>query len=119
MPKRNNHSRKDFIKKTALALGFASVATVGAFASQKEERIAKLPADQQQFIRLYKQWLNRFKTCAEIQKTEPNNVVNNKTLMKLADESRMWNGQLRHYMADPIFSAYFAKFTAKTTEQIS
>ena len=98
------------LSKTAHNLGFNNFSNASSFAVQSDDELSSLEPDQRQFLRLYKQWIRKFSDSIKKQAENPKDLLNNKMVQLLTDESKRWTQHVRSYMPDPVFSAYFSKF---------
>ncbi len=59
------NTKKDILSKTAHNLGFEDFTTATEFAGQSDDAINNLEPDQRQFMRLFKQWIRKFRQFEE------------------------------------------------------
>ncbi len=109
------NSKKDILSKTAHNLGFNDFSSASSFAGQSDDELSSLEPDQRQFLRLYKQWIRKFSDSIKRQAENPKDLLNNKMVQLLTDESKRWTKHVKSYMQDPVFSAYLSKFNQPQT----
>lgn len=110
-----HNSKKDILSKTAQNLGFNDFSSASIFAGQSDDELSKLEPDQRQFLRLYKQWIRKFSDSIKKQTDNPKDLLNNKMVQLLSDESKRWTKHVKSYMQDPAFSEYISKFNHPQT----
>jgi hypothetical protein len=118
-------TRRDFLKKLGLVVGTTALATTGfsqvtnfteKIQNKKEE--FKLTSEQQKFMDKYENWLDRFHDMAKFQKIDPDHLGNNKKLVALSDEAKIWQKELIEHMKDDNFARHYMVLTETVTATI-
>lgn len=115
-------NRRDFLKKLGLITGATAVTVTGIsgvadLITEKKENI-KLTPGQEQFMVKYEKWLDEFNDMVKFQKDDPEHLENNKRLMALSDEAKIWQKELIEYMKDENFARYYMIATERVTTGI-
>lgn len=114
--------RRDFLKKLGLIAGATAVVGTGVSGvaeiinDQKGKFI--LTEDQKIFMDKYESWLEEFHDMAKFQKGDPEHLDNNKKLMALSDDAKIWQKDLIEYMKDENFARYYMVVTERVTTSI-
>ncbi len=115
-------TRRDFLKKLGLAVGATALASTGisqaAEIIQNKKEEFPLTPEQKEFMTGYVKWLEEFRSMVKVQKVNPDDLDNNKKLMKLSDEAGIWQKELIEYMKDDNFARYFMVVTERVTTTI-
>lgn len=115
-------TRRDFLKKLGLAVGATALASTGisqaAEIIQNKKEEFPLTPEQKEFMTGYVKWLEEFRSMVKVQKVNPDDLDNNKKLMKLSDEAGKWQKELIEYMKDDNFARYFMVVTERVTTTI-
>jgi hypothetical protein len=114
--------RRDFLKKLGLIAGATAVAGAGVsgvaeiISEQKEKFI--LTEAQKTFMDKYEKWLEEFHDMAKFQKEDSEHLENNKKLMALSEDAKLWQKELIEYMKDENFARYYMVVTERVTSSI-
>jgi hypothetical protein len=119
--KDTKYSRKDFLKKAALATGTAVIGTqmAAANAINISSGNTTLNADEMLFLKEYSAWLKAFNRFVHLRNQNPMDVENNKQLMALSAEAEVRKPLLEKYMQNPIFAQQFNHITEDITQNIT
>ena len=114
--------RRDFLKELGLiteaeALSDSGLPDVPELLAVDKVNFS-LTVEQQKFMVRYENWLEEFRSMAQIQKHAPDDVENNRKLMALSEEAGTWQKELVGYMKDGNFSRYFMTLSERVTAAI-
>ncbi|HNP50116.1 MAG TPA: twin-arginine translocation signal domain-containing protein [Bacteroidia bacterium] len=113
-----NSTRRSFLKLIGLTAG-ATITASGALAKIADHsEIHKLNPAQQEFMLRYGQWMDEFIEVIAIQKTFPDDSVNNQKLMQLSDQAQIWQPQLTEYMKEESFALIYRASIEKMRNEI-
>ena len=112
-------NRRDFLKKLGLIAG-ATAITVSGVGEVSELITAKLDdyqltAEQNAFMVKYENWLNEFHAMAKYQKIDPEDIDNNKKLVALSEDAKLWQKEIIEHMKDENFARHFMILSEKVT----
>lgn len=111
--------RRGFLRKLGFSLGATLTATSLISASIADPSTAiSITPDQQAFMKTYEKWMDEFIDVIRIQKTDPENVENNKNIVLLSEQSKKWQTRLHGYMTDDNFARYYMTVTERMTLEI-
>ena len=111
-----DENRRRFLTKLGLTLGVTLTGTVvmqGAKAASTQE--LTISADQQLFMSNYERWMDDFIVVIKVQKKEPDNLENNKKIVALSEEAKIFQKELIGYMGDENFARYYMVATERMT----
>jgi hypothetical protein len=114
-----DENRRRFLTKLGLTLGVTLTGTVvmqGAEVATTQE--LTLSADQQLFMSNYERWMDDFIVVIKVQKKDPDNLDNNKKIVALSEESKLFQKELIGYMRDENFARYYMVATERMTLEI-
>jgi len=116
----NNSTRRKFLK----FLGLSTVATISgakllASSLISTDDVKKLNPEQKTFMLRYGKWMDEFIEVIKIQKLDPDNLDNKHKLMKLTEESEVWQPRLNKYMHDKDFAAIYSASIQKMSQEIN
>jgi hypothetical protein len=77
-----------------------------------------ISAEQQDFMSKYEKWMDDFIDVIRVQKISPNNLENNKKLIKLTEIAKAWQPKLTEFMKDDNFAGYYIISTERMTHEI-
>lgn len=100
-------TRRKFLELIGFTAG-ASLLSTGAmagFTNQEERR--RLKPDQQEFMLHYGKWMNEFIEVINIQKTDPDNSVNQKKMIALTEQAEVFQPRITEYMKDETFALVY------------
>jgi len=117
------YKRRDFLKKLGLIASATVLTASGAvklteIIEDKVEDIV-LTKEQSAFLDKYEKWLEAFHDMAKFQKKDPDHLENNKKLMALSEDAKVWQKDLIEHMKDENFARYFMIRTEKITDTIN
>lgn len=111
-----DENRRRFLTKLGLTLG---VSLTGTVVLQGEEvattKDMALSSDQQLFMSNYERWMDDFIKVIKVQKQEPMNLENNKKIVALSEEAKVFQQELMGYMKDENFARYYMIATERMT----
>ncbi len=111
-----DENRRRFLGKLGMTLG---VTLTGTQVMQGENVPSTdalvLSADQTLFMKNYERWMDEFVEVIKVQKKEPDSLENNKKIVALAEEARLFQKELMGYMADENFARYYMIATERMT----
>ncbi len=111
-----DENRRRFLTKLGMTLG---VTLTGTQVMQGENVPSTdalvLSADQTLFMKNYERWMDEFVEVIKVQKKEPDSLENNKKIVALAEEARLFQKELMGYMADENFARYYMIATERMT----
>ncbi|MDR3652839.1 MAG: twin-arginine translocation signal domain-containing protein [Paludibacter sp.] len=115
-------NRRDFLKKLGLIAGATALTVTGVsgvteIITEKKEQF-NLTQEQKKFMAMYEKWLKEFHAMAKLHKDEPDHMGNNKKLMALSEEAKVWQKELIEHMKDENFARYYMIVTEKVTAAI-
>lgn len=114
------NSRRRFLRKLGLTLGASMVvatAEIRATILDKKDELAITP-DQQKFMDRYEKWMDKFIEVIRKQKADPDDINNNREIVRLSEVSKGWQQQLSTYMKDENFARYYMASTERMTKEI-
>jgi hypothetical protein len=100
-------SRRNFLKFLGLSAGatLVSSSALAAFVDKKE--ILKLNPEQQEFMIRYGKWMDEFTEVIRIQKSQPDNLENQKKILPLSEKAERLQPELTEHMKDETFSIIY------------
>jgi len=115
-------TRRDFLKRmgliaTTTAITATGISQVSNLLTENKEEEALTPA-QSEFMQKYKKWLSEFHDMAKFQKVDAAHPENNKKLVALSEEAKLWQDELMEHMKDENFSRHYMMVTEKVTNTI-
>ena len=112
-------SRKAFLKKLGISVGATLLASARLSANIIDEKeTIVLTKEQYHFMTMYDNWMDEFIEVIKVQKTDPENLTNNKELIRLSELAKTWQSQLVEYMKDDNFARYYMIVTERMTKEI-
>ncbi len=111
-------TRRKFLKVLGLTAGAGLVSTGALAKIIDHQEIHKLNPEQQEFMLRYGQWMDEFIEVIAIQKTFPDDSVNNQKLMQLSDQAQIWQPQLTEYMKEESFALIYRASIEKMRNEI-
>ncbi len=111
-------SRRKFLQFLGLTAG-ATIVSKNVFAKGFDHtEIRKLTEKQQEFMFRYEKWMDEFIQVINVQKTEPENMENQKKVMSLSKLSEEFKPELDEHMKDETFAFIFRISIERMTNQI-
>jgi predicted transcriptional regulator len=115
-------NRRDFLKKLGLIAGGVALSATGVngvskLITEKKDSFT-LTKEQRVFAKKYEKWLKEFHAMAKFQVTDRDHLENNKKLVALSEEAKVWQKELIEHMKDENFARYFMVLTEKVTATI-
>lgn len=112
-------TRRKFLKKLGLTFGVTLVASSAFSAVVTDTRDNfSITAVQKAFMDNYEKWMDEFISVITIQRTHPEDIENNKKLIKLSAIAKEWQTKLTEYMKDDNFARYYMVATERMTNEI-
>lgn len=114
-------NRRDFLKKTGLALGATAIAgTAGnlilsssVFDSSKLANI-----EQVKLLTRFEKWVSNYIDVVEEEKVKNREFKDNKELISLPDELGKWMPELKKHLSDKQFATEYLKVSVRLTQAI-
>lgn len=100
-------TRRKFLKILGITAGAGLVSTGALAKIIDHQAIHTLNPEQQEFMLRYGQWMDEFIEVIAIQKTFPDDVLNNKKMMELSDKAQEWQPKLTEYMKEESFALIY------------
>ncbi|MBT3303113.1 MAG: hypothetical protein HOD63_02805 [Bacteroidetes bacterium] len=115
--KQEKQNRKAFFKQLGLVAGGAITSSFTTD-SKKTISFSEFTQEQKDFLKEYALWLDDFNGFVETQKTDVNNLANNKKLMELAEQAERNRIELEGYMKNERFAIYYQTISMKVKKAI-
>ncbi|MBN1651609.1 MAG: twin-arginine translocation signal domain-containing protein [Bacteroidales bacterium] len=114
-------NRRDFLKKSGLALG--ATAMVGATGLVPNSRsvfdASNLNSDEQvELLTRFENWVNNYIEVIKEENQENREFKNNKALTELPDELAQWMPELKNHLSDKAFATEYLKVSDRLTQVI-
>ncbi len=112
-------NRRKFIRSLGLSVGAVMTvnSVIKAGVSDNKEKFEITP-EQEEFIIKYEKWMDDFIDVIRVQKISPNNLDNNKKLIRLTEIAKEWQQRLTEFMKDENFARYYIVVTERMTQEI-
>ncbi len=111
-----DENRRRFLTKIGLTLGVSLTGTkVMQGENEHPSDAFAISPEQMVFMQNYERWMDDFIEVIKIQKKEPNNLENNKKIVALSEEAKVFQSQLIGYMSDDNFARYYMVSTERMT----
>ena len=111
-----DENRRRFLTKLGLSLG---VTLTGSKVMEGENapsaEMITINADQKVFMANYERWMDDFIEVIKFQKLDPHNLENNKKIVALSEEAKLFQQELVGYMRDENFARYYMVATERMT----
>ena len=111
-----DENRRRFLTKLGMTLG---VTLTGTKVMQGENiptaDVQTINAEQKAFMDNYERWMDNFIEVIKFQKKDPNDLENNKKIVALSDEAKVFQQELIGYMKDENFARYYMVATERMT----
>lgn len=113
-------NRRDFLKKTGIALSAAAVAGAGVSVVGSKSFDSSKLANQEQIDLLsrFEDWVNDYIAVVEEEKRENREFKNNTALTQLPEEMEKWMPELKKHLSDKQFAQEYLKVSDKLTQAI-
>lgn len=111
-------TRRKFLKLIGLSAGASIVSGTLLANSLNQEEILKLNPDQQEFMLLYERWMDEFIDVIRIQKSEPENLENQKKMIALTEIAHEWQPKVTEYMKEENFAIVYQASILRMKEEI-
>ncbi len=111
-----DENRRRFLTKLGMTLGVTLTGTKvmqGAEASSSDA--LAITAEQNSFMINYERWMDDFIEVIKFQKKDPDNLKNNKKIVALSEEAKLFQKELTGYMQDDNFARYYMVATERMT----
>jgi len=111
-------SRRSFLKTLGLSAGATLVSSniFGSFVDKDE--ILKLNPEQQKFMTRYESWMDQFTNVIRIQKSEPENMDNQKAMISLTEQAELFKPELAEFMKDEKFALIYKASIERMSKEI-
>lgn len=114
-----DENRRRFLSTLGLSLGVTLTGTkVLHGASGNEAELLAITPEQQAFMQNYERWMDQFVEVIRVQKKDPNNLENNKKIVALSEEAKLFQEELKGYMKEENFARYYMFATERMTLEI-
>lgn len=112
-------TRRKFLKKLGLTFGVTMVASsaFSAVVTEKKEDF-RLTSEQEYFMVHYEKWMDEFIDVIAIQRITPEDIDNNKNLVRLTVMAKEWQPKLTGFMKDENFARHYMIATERMTNEI-
>lgn len=101
------HTRRKFLEFLGLTAGATLAGNDVMAGFTANAQIRKLTPEQQEFMIRYGAWMDDFTEVVRLQKAEPDNKLNQKKMLALAEKAETFQPQLSEFMKDETFSMIF------------
>ena len=111
-------SRRSFLKTLGLSAGATLVSSniFGSFVYKDE--ILKLNPEQQEFMIRYGTWMDEFTAVIRTQKSEPDNMENQKIMISLTEQAEQFKPELAEFMKDEKFTMIYKASIERMSKEI-
>jgi hypothetical protein len=114
-----DENRRRFLSSLGLSLGVTLTGTkVLHGATDNAAEVLTINPEQQAFMQNYERWMDEFVEVIRFQKKDPNNLENNKKIVALSEEAKLFQEELKGYMKDQNFARYYMFATERMTLEI-
>ena len=114
-----DENRRKFLGTLGLTLGVTLTGTkVMQGSNAPSADVLTINAEQADFMKNYERWMDDFIEVIRFQKKDPNNLENNKKIVALSDEAKLFQEQLKGYMGDENFARHYMVATERMTLEI-
>ena len=114
----NQSNRRKFLKFLGLFAGTTLVST-NAFAGFVDtEKIKKLKPHQREFMLKYGEWMDEFTEVVRIQKTNPEDMENQRKMIVLTEKVEKLNPELAEFLKDEDFAIIYHGSIKRMSEAI-
>lgn len=114
-------NRRDFLKKSGLAIGATALAGNAGNFILNDSRFdaSKLQSEEQiQLLTRFENWVNNYTQVIKEEKLENREFKNNKALTELPDELAQWMPELKKHLSDKQFATEYLKVSDRLTQVI-
>lgn len=112
-------SRRAFLAKLGLTVGTTIAASTKLSATVLNSKAEfPLTADQQEFMRVYEKWMDKFIPAVKAQRENQDDKIAKADIVMLSEEAESWRPQLIKYMKDDNFARYYMTATERLTKEI-
>ena len=111
-----DENRRRFLTKLGMTLGVTLTgSTIVQGANDPSAGKMTITAEQNAFMQNYERWMDDFIVVIKFQKKEPDNLENNKKIVALSEEAKLFQKELTGYMQDDNFARYYMVATERMT----
>jgi len=111
-----DENRRRFLTKLGMTLGVTLTgSTIVQGANAHSAGKMSITAGQNAFMQNYERWMDDFIEVIKFQKKEPDNLENNKKIVALSEEAKLFQKELSGYMQDDNFARYYMVATERMT----
>jgi hypothetical protein len=111
-----DENRRRFLTKLGMTLGVTLTgSTIVQGANAPSAGKMSITAGQKAFMQNYERWMDDFIEVIKFQKKEPDNLENNKKIVALSEEAKLFQKELTGYMQDDNFARYYMVATERMT----
>ena len=111
-----DENRRRFLTKLGMTLGVTLTgSTIVQGANAPSAGMRSITAGQKAFMQNYERWMDDFIEVIKFQKKEPDNLENNKKIVALSEEAKLFQKELTGYMQDDNFARYYMVATERMT----
>ena len=111
-------SRKKFLQLLGLSTGVAVAGASALVQGINKADIRMLTSTQQEFMDRYNKWIDEYIAAIRIQKADPDNIENHKTLAALSHKAEAFKPELAGFMQDQTFVLFFNVAIERMTKEI-
>jgi len=111
-----DENRRRFLTKLGMTLGVTLTgSTIVQGANDPSAGKMTITAEQNAFMQNYERWMDDFIVVIKFQKKEPDNLENNKKIVALSEEAKLFQKELTGYMQDDNFARFYMVATERMT----
>lgn len=111
-----DENRRRFLTKLGMTLGVTLTgSTIVKGANDHSAGKMSITAGQNAFMQNYERWMDDFIEVIKFQKKDPDNLENNKKIVALSEEAKLFQKELTGYMQDDNFARYYMAATERMT----
>lgn len=112
-------SRRAFLAKLGMTVGTTIAASTKLSATVLNSKAEfPLTADQQEFMELYENWMDKFIPAVKAQRENPDDKIAKAAIVDLSEEVETRRLQLIEFMKDDNFARYYMTATERLTKEI-
>ena len=113
-------TRLQFIRKLGLTIGAVVLPSTFKLTFGINENKDEFPLTEEQhsFIAQYEQWMDQFIPVIRRQKEEPEDYENNKKIVELSNQAKLWQPTLVKYMKEENFARHYLIISERMTKEI-
>lgn len=114
----SNSTRRKFLKIFGITAGATLISPISTAANLDQSEIKKLNSEQQEFIVLHEKWMDEFIEVIRVQKTHPEDSVNNKKMIAITEQADEFRPKLNEFMKDGVFALIYKMSLERMSKEI-